>query len=201
MRLGTTKSAADALSWVRRLICEPCVNHGRGRATMSSFKCQQVGQSLRPVWRPSAPVANPIHRNARYVQIDHGRGRTSPKGSKAGQRRGHVAAPCRRAKCRWLHRVSHGLRGFHRRGRHPLQERRHRSGHVARGRAPLLDDTIMDYVEIDEGNPHFIFLNPKDPTTSRRATTDPWNSPAKTASASMCCSPPSRRRSASTSPG
>jgi hypothetical protein len=45
-----------------------------------------------------APVANPIHRNARYVQIDHGRGRTSPKGGKAGQCRGHVAAPCRRAK-------------------------------------------------------------------------------------------------------
>jgi len=29
--------------------------------------------------------------------------------------------------------------------------------------APLLDDTVMDYVEIDAGNPHFIFLNPKDP--------------------------------------
>ncbi len=30
--------------------------------------------------------------------------------------------------------------------------------------APLLDDTIMDYVELEEGKPHFIFLNPKDPS-------------------------------------
>ncbi|KAA6187449.1 iron-sulfur cluster assembly accessory protein [Thiohalocapsa marina] len=28
---------------------------------------------------------------------------------------------------------------------------------------PLLDETVMDYVEIEEGKPHFIFLNPKDP--------------------------------------
>jgi iron-sulfur cluster assembly protein len=28
---------------------------------------------------------------------------------------------------------------------------------------PLLDRTIMDYVEIDPGQFHFIFLNPKDP--------------------------------------
>jgi len=28
---------------------------------------------------------------------------------------------------------------------------------------PLLDDATMDYVEIEEGMPHFIFLNPKDP--------------------------------------
>jgi len=29
---------------------------------------------------------------------------------------------------------------------------------------PLLDETTMDFVEIEPGNPHFIFLNPKDPT-------------------------------------
>lgn len=28
---------------------------------------------------------------------------------------------------------------------------------------PLLDETVMDFVEIEEGTPHFIFLNPKDP--------------------------------------
>ena len=28
---------------------------------------------------------------------------------------------------------------------------------------PLLDDATMDYVEIEAGKPHFIFLNPKDP--------------------------------------
>ncbi len=27
---------------------------------------------------------------------------------------------------------------------------------------PLLDQTVMDFVEIEEGNPSFIFLNPKD---------------------------------------
>ncbi|MGB5831157.1 MAG: iron-sulfur cluster assembly accessory protein [Thiohalocapsa sp.] len=29
---------------------------------------------------------------------------------------------------------------------------------------PLLDDAVMDYVELEQGKPHFIFLNPKDPT-------------------------------------
>jgi iron-sulfur cluster assembly protein len=29
---------------------------------------------------------------------------------------------------------------------------------------PLLDQTVMDFVEIEPGKPHFIFLNPKDPT-------------------------------------
>jgi iron-sulfur cluster assembly protein len=29
---------------------------------------------------------------------------------------------------------------------------------------PLLDETVMDFVEIEPGKPHFIFLNPKDPT-------------------------------------
>jgi len=29
---------------------------------------------------------------------------------------------------------------------------------------PLLDDATMDYVEIEAGKPHFIFLNPKDPS-------------------------------------
>jgi iron-sulfur cluster assembly protein len=29
---------------------------------------------------------------------------------------------------------------------------------------PLLDDAAMDYVEMDEGQKHFIFLNPKDPS-------------------------------------
>ncbi len=28
---------------------------------------------------------------------------------------------------------------------------------------PLLDETIMDFVELDDGKRHFIFLNPKDP--------------------------------------
>jgi iron-sulfur cluster assembly protein len=28
---------------------------------------------------------------------------------------------------------------------------------------PLLDAAVMDYAEIEEGKPHFIFLNPKDP--------------------------------------
>ncbi|MBK5929223.1 HesB/IscA family protein [Halochromatium salexigens] len=28
---------------------------------------------------------------------------------------------------------------------------------------PLLDETMMDFVEIEPGQPHFIFLNPKDP--------------------------------------
>ncbi|MFP4494391.1 MAG: HesB/IscA family protein [Halochromatium sp.] len=28
---------------------------------------------------------------------------------------------------------------------------------------PLLDETLMDFVEIEPGQPHFIFLNPKDP--------------------------------------
>jgi iron-sulfur cluster assembly protein len=28
---------------------------------------------------------------------------------------------------------------------------------------PLLDQAVMDYVEIEAGKPHFIFLNPKDP--------------------------------------
>lgn len=28
---------------------------------------------------------------------------------------------------------------------------------------PLLDDATMDYVELEAGKPHFIFLNPKDP--------------------------------------
>jgi iron-sulfur cluster assembly protein len=28
---------------------------------------------------------------------------------------------------------------------------------------PLLDETVMDFVEIEPGKPHFIFLNPKDP--------------------------------------
>ena len=28
---------------------------------------------------------------------------------------------------------------------------------------PLLDQATMDYVELEEGKPHFIFLNPKDP--------------------------------------
>lgn len=28
---------------------------------------------------------------------------------------------------------------------------------------PLLDETVMDFVEIEPGQPHFIFLNPKDP--------------------------------------
>jgi iron-sulfur cluster assembly protein len=29
---------------------------------------------------------------------------------------------------------------------------------------PLLDTTVMDFVTLDDGNQHFIFLNPKDPT-------------------------------------
>jgi iron-sulfur cluster assembly protein len=29
---------------------------------------------------------------------------------------------------------------------------------------PLLDETVMDFVEIEPGKPHFIFLNPKDPS-------------------------------------
>ncbi|MCF7982942.1 MAG: iron-sulfur cluster assembly accessory protein [Thiohalocapsa sp.] len=29
---------------------------------------------------------------------------------------------------------------------------------------PLLDDAVMDYVELEPGKPHFIFMNPKDPT-------------------------------------
>jgi len=29
---------------------------------------------------------------------------------------------------------------------------------------PLLDQTVMDYVELEPGQFHFIFLNPKDPT-------------------------------------
>ncbi len=28
---------------------------------------------------------------------------------------------------------------------------------------PLLDEAVMDFVEIEPGKPHFIFLNPKDP--------------------------------------
>jgi len=28
--------------------------------------------------------------------------------------------------------------------------------------SPLLDEAIMDYVELDDGEHHFIFLNPKD---------------------------------------
>jgi iron-sulfur cluster assembly protein len=28
---------------------------------------------------------------------------------------------------------------------------------------PLLDDAVMDYVELEDGKTHFIFLNPKDP--------------------------------------
>lgn len=30
--------------------------------------------------------------------------------------------------------------------------------------APLLDAAVMDFVTLDDGNQHFIFLNPKDPT-------------------------------------
>ena len=29
---------------------------------------------------------------------------------------------------------------------------------------PLLDQATMDYVELEPGMPHFIFMNPKDPT-------------------------------------
>ncbi|EIC21187.1 HesB/IscA family protein [Thiorhodovibrio frisius] len=29
---------------------------------------------------------------------------------------------------------------------------------------PLLDTAVMDFVTLDDGNQHFIFLNPKDPT-------------------------------------
>ena len=29
---------------------------------------------------------------------------------------------------------------------------------------PLLDEAVMDFVELEPGKPHFIFLNPKDPT-------------------------------------
>ena len=29
---------------------------------------------------------------------------------------------------------------------------------------PLLDQAIMDFAEVEPGKPHFIFLNPKDPT-------------------------------------
>ena len=29
---------------------------------------------------------------------------------------------------------------------------------------PMLDETTLDFVEIEENNPQFIFLNPKDPT-------------------------------------
>jgi iron-sulfur cluster assembly protein len=29
---------------------------------------------------------------------------------------------------------------------------------------PMLDETVMDFVEIEPGKPHFIFMNPKDPT-------------------------------------
>lgn len=29
---------------------------------------------------------------------------------------------------------------------------------------PLLDTAVMDFVTLDDGNKHFIFLNPKDPT-------------------------------------
>ncbi|MBK1617241.1 iron-sulfur cluster biosynthesis family protein [Lamprobacter modestohalophilus] len=28
---------------------------------------------------------------------------------------------------------------------------------------PLLDQTVMDFVELEPGKPHFIFMNPKDP--------------------------------------
>jgi iron-sulfur cluster assembly protein len=28
---------------------------------------------------------------------------------------------------------------------------------------PLLDETVMDFVELDEGGHQFVFLNPKDP--------------------------------------
>lgn len=28
---------------------------------------------------------------------------------------------------------------------------------------PLLDEAVMDFVELEPGKPHFIFLNPKDP--------------------------------------
>lgn len=28
---------------------------------------------------------------------------------------------------------------------------------------PLLDATVMDFVTLDDGNQHFIFMNPKDP--------------------------------------
>lgn len=28
---------------------------------------------------------------------------------------------------------------------------------------PLLDQTVMDFVELEPGQPHFIFMNPKDP--------------------------------------
>lgn len=35
---------------------------------------------------------------------------------------------------------------------------------IAPESAPLLDTAVMDFVTLDDGNPHFIFLNPQDPT-------------------------------------
>ena len=35
---------------------------------------------------------------------------------------------------------------------------------IAPEHVPLLDQTVMDYVELEPGQFHFIFLNPKDPT-------------------------------------
>ncbi len=29
---------------------------------------------------------------------------------------------------------------------------------------PLLDETVLDYVELDQGDRQFVFLNPKDPS-------------------------------------
>lgn len=37
---------------------------------------------------------------------------------------------------------------------------------MAPEQVPLLDQATMDYVEIEPGQLHFIFLNPKDPTYS-----------------------------------
>lgn len=35
--------------------------------------------------------------------------------------------------------------------------------------APLLDETVMDYAELDNGEKNFIFINPKDANYSPRA--------------------------------
>ena len=35
---------------------------------------------------------------------------------------------------------------------------------IAPESVPLLDSAVMDFVTLDDGNQHFIFLNPKDPT-------------------------------------
>jgi iron-sulfur cluster assembly protein len=36
---------------------------------------------------------------------------------------------------------------------------------------PLLDDTVMDFVQLDDGQHQFVFLNPKDPNYKPAADT------------------------------